>query len=177
MSEATTAPQDLEALLEDLSSAREHQHPWEVLDPDDLVTALNRLKELEAEKRRDALMLDSAKSTPTGFDIQMHAGGPKTEETLIFIADSMRSALDEYDAKNYLEMKLRASDHKNYVMTLQRQGGALTPHEAREAAESRAEAAETMLAAVRERVADSLCEHCVDALSGALESKPDDDHV
>lgn len=122
MSEATTTPQDLEALLEDISSAREHQHPWEVLDPDDLVTALNRLKELEAEKRRDALMLDSAKSTPTGFDIQMHAGGPKTEETLIFIADSMRSALDEYDAQNYLEMKLRASDHKNYVMTLQRQG-------------------------------------------------------
>ncbi|NKG21136.1 hypothetical protein [Paeniglutamicibacter terrestris] len=100
-------------------------------------------------KPADALMLDSAKSTPTGFDIQMHAGGPKTQETLIFIADSMRGALDEYEAPNYLEMKLQASDGKKYVMTLQRQGDAVTPHEARREAEARADAAEREIAQVR----------------------------
>lgn len=150
----TTPALDLDSLLEDITAAQGRPQPWEILDPDDLVTAINRLKDLEAEKCGDALMLDSAKSTPTGFDIQMHAGGPKTQEALIFIADSMRSALDEYDAKNYLEMKLRASDGRQYVMTLQRQGGALTPHEAREAAEVRAGVAEAKVAAVREALLD-----------------------
>ena len=95
------------------------------------------LAEVERLQRADALMLDSARSTPTGLDIQMHAGGPNTQKALIFIADAMRSQLDEYEATNYLEMQLRASDGKNYVMTLQRQGGAITPHEARQAAEAR----------------------------------------
>lgn len=171
MNEATPRL-DLDSLLEDITAAQGRPQPWEILDPDDLVAAINRLKELEAEKRGDALMLDNAHSTPTGFDIHMHAGGPKTEEALIFIADSMRSALDEYDATNYLEMKLRASDGRNYVMLLQRQGGALTPHEARQAAEGRAEVAEGLLAAVRERVANSLCEPCKDVLSGTLGEAP-----
>ncbi|YCK81365.1 hypothetical protein M1D89_20195 [Arthrobacter sp. D3-18] len=83
---------------------------------------------------RDVLMLDSAGPTATGFGLKMHAGGPQTAETLLFIADSMRSMLDEHDAPNYLEMELQASDRKQYVMTLQRKGK-ITPHQARVAAE------------------------------------------
>jgi hypothetical protein len=87
----------------------------------------------------DALMLDSAGPTGTGFGMKMHAGGPKTAETLLFIADSMRSMLDEHNAPNYVEMELRASDGKQYIMTLQRKGK-ITPHEARVAAEEALEA-------------------------------------
>lgn len=86
------------------------------------------------EPGRDELMLDSAGPTATGFGLKMHAGGPQTAETLLFIADSMRSMLDEHDAPNYLEMELGASDGKQYVMTLQRKGK-ITPHQARVAAE------------------------------------------
>lgn len=82
----------------------------------------------------DELMLDSAGPTATGFEIRTHAGGPQTAETLLFIADSMRSALDEYDAPNYLEMEVNASDGKHYILTLQRKGK-VTPHQARVAAE------------------------------------------
>jgi len=70
---------------------------------------------------RDELMLDSMGSTPTGFEIKTHAGGPQTAETLLFIADSMREMLDEHEAPNYLEMEVKASDGKRYTMTLQRQ--------------------------------------------------------
>lgn len=89
---------------------------------------------------RDELMLDSMGPTPTGFEIRTHAGGPQTAETLLFIADSMRSMLDEHEAPNYLEMELRATDRKNYIMTLQRKGK-VTPHQARAAAEAALEAA------------------------------------
>lgn len=82
----------------------------------------------------DALMLDSAGPTETGFGMKMHAGGPKTQETLLFIADSIRSTLDEHNAPNYVEMEVRAGDGKQYIMTLQR-GGKITPHQARVAAE------------------------------------------
>lgn len=88
----------------------------------------------------DALMLDSAGPTAKGFGMKMHAGGPKTTETLLFIADSMRSMLDEHNAPNYVEMELRASDGKQYIMTLQR-GGKITPVQARIAAEEALEAA------------------------------------
>lgn len=83
----------------------------------------------------DELMLDSAGPTATGFEIKTHAGGPQTAETLLFIADSMRSMLDEYDAPNYLEMEVEGTDHKRYIMTLQR-AGKITPHSARLAAEA-----------------------------------------
>lgn len=88
------------------------------------------------EEERDELMLDSmGPSSKGGFEIKTHAGGPQTAETLLFIADSMRTTLDEYDAPNYLEMEVKASDGKNYIMTLQRKGK-ITPHAARLAAES-----------------------------------------
>lgn len=164
---------DPDALLEQIAVARDIEGPRDVLDLDGLVDALKRLEQLEAEQRADALMLDSAGPSSTGFDIQMHAGGPKTQETLIFIADSMRHALDEHKATNYLEMELRASDHRQYVMTLQRRGGAVTPHQARQAAERRAEAAEGTLAAVQERAAKSLCKPCREALSDSLDNATD----
>lgn len=82
----------------------------------------------------DELILDSAGPTERGFGMKMHAGGPKTSEALLFIADSMRSMLDEHNAPNYVEMELRAGDGKQYIMTLQRKGR-ITPHQARMAAE------------------------------------------
>jgi hypothetical protein len=88
---------------------------------------------------RDELMLDSMGSTPSGFEIKTHAGGPETAETLLFIADSMRATLDEYEAENYLEMEVKASDGKRYIMTLQR-AGKVTPHQARVKAEEALEA-------------------------------------
>jgi len=89
----------------------------------------------------DELMLDGmGPSSKGGFEIRTHAGGPQTAETLLFIADSMRSMLDEHDAPNYLEMEVKASDGKRYIMTLQRQGK-ITPHAARLAAEEALEAA------------------------------------
>jgi hypothetical protein len=89
---------------------------------------------------RDELMLDSMGPSPEGgFEIKTHAGGPETAETLLFIADSMRSMLDEHDAPNYLEMEVKASDGKNYIMILQRRGK-ITPHAARLAAEEALEA-------------------------------------
>ncbi|QCB97149.1 hypothetical protein E5206_09560 [Arthrobacter sp. PAMC25564] len=88
---------------------------------------------------RDELMLDSMGSTPSGFEIKMHAGGPDTARTLLFIADAMRSTLDEHDAPNYVEMEVKASDGKQYIMILQRKGK-LTPHSARLAAEEALEA-------------------------------------
>lgn len=84
----------------------------------------------------DELMFDSARNTPTGFELKTHAGGPQTANALLIMADSMRHALDDYDAKNYLEIEVRAGDGKQYVMTLQRRGGAVTPHEARVKAEA-----------------------------------------
>lgn len=85
---------------------------------------------------RDELMLDSmGPSAKGGFEIKTHAGGPETAETLLFIADSMRSMLDEHQAPNYLEMEVKASDRKQYIMTLQR-AGKVTPHSARMAAEA-----------------------------------------
>lgn len=87
----------------------------------------------------DELMLDSMGATPTGFEIRTHAGGPQTADTLLFIADSMRSALDEFDAPHYLEMEVKASDGKRYIMNLQR-AGKLTPHQARLNAEQALEA-------------------------------------
>jgi hypothetical protein len=90
---------------------------------------------------RDELMLDSMGSTPNGFEIKTHAGGPQTAETLLFIADSMRATLDEYEAENYLEMEVKASDCKRYVMTLQR-AGKITPHQARVKAEEALKAAQ-----------------------------------
>ena len=84
---------------------------------------------------RDELMLDSmGPSSKGGFEIKTHAGGPETAETLLFIADSMRATLDAHDAPNYLEMEVKASDGKRYIMTLQR-AGKITPHAARIAAE------------------------------------------
>lgn len=83
----------------------------------------------------DELMLDSAGPTASGFEIKTHAGGPGTAETLLFIADSMRAMLDEHEAPNYLEMEVKASDGKRYIMTLQR-AGKITPHGARLAAEA-----------------------------------------
>jgi hypothetical protein len=84
---------------------------------------------------RDELMLDSmGPSAKGGFEIKTHAGGPETAETLLFIADSMRATLDAHDAPNYLEMEVKASDGKRYIMTLQR-AGKITPHEARVVAE------------------------------------------
>ena len=90
---------------------------------------------------RDELMLDSmGPSSKGGFEIKTHAGGPETADTLLFIADSMRSMLDEHNAPNYLEMEVKASDGKNYIMTLQRSGN-ITPHQARLKAEEVLEAA------------------------------------
>lgn len=88
---------------------------------------------------RDELMLDSMGATPTGFEIKTNAGGPQTAETLLFIADSMRSMLDEHEAPNYLEMELKGTDGKRYIMTLQR-AGKVTPHQARIRAEEALEA-------------------------------------
>jgi hypothetical protein len=89
----------------------------------------------------DELMLDSmGPSSKGGFEIRTHAGGPETAETLLFIADSMRATLDAHDAPNYLEMEVKASDGKRYIMTLQR-AGKITPHAARLAAEEAREAA------------------------------------
>jgi hypothetical protein len=105
-------------------------------------------------QEHDELMLDSAGPTATGFEIRTHAGGPQTADTLVFIADSMRSVLDEHNAPNYLEMELQASDQKRYIMTLQRKGH-VTPHEARTAAEE-------ALRASKSRVVET--EHDVDAL-------------
>lgn len=89
---------------------------------------------------RDELMLDSMGATRDGFGMSMHAGGPDTARTLLFIADSMRSALDGHNAPNYLEMEVKSSDGKHYILTLQR-GGKITPHQARVAAEEALEAA------------------------------------
>lgn len=89
----------------------------------------------------DELMLDSMGTSPEGgFEIKTHAGGPETAATLLFIADSIRSTLDEHDAPNYVEMEVKASDGKNYILTLQRKGK-ITPHAARLAAEAALEAA------------------------------------
>ena len=89
----------------------------------------------------DELMLDGmGPSAKGGFEIRTHAGGPETANTLLFIADSMRSMLDEHDAPNYLEMEVKASDGKQYIMTLQRHGK-ITPHAARLVAEEALKAA------------------------------------
>ncbi|MCO4257340.1 hypothetical protein [Pseudarthrobacter cellobiosi] len=87
----------------------------------------------------DELMLDSMGATPNGFEIRTHAGGPETADTLLFIADAMRDALDGHNAPNYLEMEVKASDGKRYIMNLQR-AGKLTPHQARVNAEEALEA-------------------------------------
>lgn len=94
---------------------------------------------------RDELMLDSmGPSAKGGFEVKTHAGGPETAETLLFIADSMRGALDGHDAPNYLEMEVNASDRKRYIMTLQR-AGKITPHSARLAAENDVAKAATLI--------------------------------
>lgn len=92
-----------------------------------------------APTARDELMLDSMGSTPSGFEIKTHASGPETAATLLFIADSMRATLDAHNAPNYLEMEVKASDGKRYIMNLQR-AGKLTPHQARVNAEQALEA-------------------------------------
>jgi len=94
---------------------------------------------------RDELMLDSmGPSAQGGFEIKTHAGGPETAETLLFIADSMRSMLDEHNAPNYLEMEVTAGDRKRYIMNLQR-AGKVTPHGARLAAEAEADRAAVLI--------------------------------
>jgi hypothetical protein len=102
------------------------------------IERLERARELAAVIVHDQLMLDSAGPDPRGgFNARMHAGGPQTKEILLTIADAMRATLDEHAAPNYLEMGVRASDGKEYVMVLQRKGK-LTPHEARQNAEAEA---------------------------------------
>lgn len=90
---------------------------------------------------RDELMLDSVgPSAKGGIEIKTHAGGPETSAALLLMAEAMMVTLADNNAENYVEMELRASDKKQYVMTLQRKGH-ITPHQARVKAEEALEAA------------------------------------
>jgi hypothetical protein len=130
----------------------------------------------EGPHMSDELMLDSVgPSAKGGFEIKTHAGGPETSETLLFIADSMRATLDAHDAPNYLEMEVKASDGKRYIMTLQR-AGKLTPHSARLAAEEALEAAKPRAITTAEELDGLPVGSVVNTDAGAWEkaSDPDD---
>lgn len=124
---------------------------------------------------RDELMLDGMGATPTGFEIKTHAGGPETAKTLLFIADAMRDALDGHEAPNYLEMEVKASDGKRYIMTLQR-AGKITPHQARVNAEKALASARPRTITTVEELDALIAESVVRCAAGMVfEKYPDDE--
>lgn len=119
----------------------------------------------------DELMLDSMGATPTGFEIKTHAGGPESAATLLFIADSIRSVLDGHDAPNYVEMEVKGTDGKGYILTLQRQGK-VTPHKARMAAEESLASAVDLVRALTDREDCSFDHHGGCQAHGYLDLQP-----